>query len=129
MPTESTQDKLSRFTLILNSFVFIISAYLFFTAGNILYAGIIFFTGLFYLVSLRLMSVSKTITELGLYILNMMVALITTIDFFRRGTHYIQYVWTGVTVVYLVFSIRQFYIWRRPPHKTDPGTDIMKNTH
>jgi hypothetical protein len=113
MALKNRKEKLSRFTLILNSFVFIISAYLFLEDGKLFYAGIIFSTGVFYLIALKLTSVSKPITELGLYILNSVVALITALDFFSRGSHYIQYVWLAVTIVYFIFSFRQLLVMRR----------------
>lgn len=129
MSPENRQEKLSRVTLIINSFVFIVGAYVFLTDGNFLYAGIIFFTGLFYLIAHRLMSVSRTVTELSLYILNMIVALITALDFFRRGAHYIQYVWLGISIVYLVFSFRQYFIWRKSPHPATPEAEGIKDIH
>ena len=121
------RDRLNRLSLILNSFIFIISAYLFFSDGKLLYAGIIFFTGLFYLIALRLMSFSKTVTDLCLYILNMIVALVTALDFFSRGTRYIQYAWLSVTAVYLVFFLRQVMIWQRSGSLEKQEAEIKKN--
>ena len=123
MPLNQKKEILSRFNLIINSMVFMISAYLFLVDGKMIFAGIIFFTGVFYLVAIRLMPVSKGATELGLFILNMIVALITSLDFFRRGSHYIQYVWLGITLVYLIFSIRQYIIWQKFRSSALPETE------
>ena len=107
------KKRLTRAGFILNTFLFGLGGYVFFTQEKWLFGGVLIFVALANLYALQLGENKVTYITIGLNLLNAIVAGITAYDYYIQGTKGLHLMWVLIAILYSIVTLVFFIKNRR----------------
>ena len=102
---EVRKKRLTRVGFILNTFLFGLGAFVFFTQEKWLFGGVLVVVALANLYALNLGENKVNYTVIGLNALNAIVAGITAYDYYLQGTKGLHLMWIFIAVLYSIVTL------------------------